>query len=659
MGRIKTKLALELLIVGALVILMLVPACRKERPPLDRNKSPETFITSSPTETTATDYRVHMFWHGEDKDGVVVKYIYYISDTLITLDPERFPNAEALDWNPNDRIADYLLGKFTTKTDTIITFKGYNEKKGAQINRQAFHIASIDDGGKIDPTPARLQFNARVRGIPIVRFSTNVGPGFKPYNQNALDTVSMFVPFSIRFIGSTVNNIITGYRWIYSGSVYPDYNGDGNPDWLIPASPTEEETVDLTNSGTEIIPSGVFNFKVIARDEAGALSKSDIVSGDGVCRVVVNHDPDTEIQEGQIIFMPASTGHWDTLAVDFHDAKPDTLPYNSFLKVFYLGWDDPKDKDHLEYNPPLPIRFQFQFSRWAFDEYGAKVADKTSPWYPLKTPEDTNPKADIEPAGDRNRDSTTMRVGTFNYFFAARSFDEQNRPDGTPSFVYFVGNYPPTLDSLQVGFYDPVAPFEWHDVTNDTLTVGWMCSANRICGDELPPYAISVNPVTKNVTKSFKFVIRAGGHDDLRDPVGSGVKGWRYGVTDTEPENDILYYKEGEWLYPTDQPFNTFQQECSFNITVPLKSNLDSLLAQADSLVRHPPGFFGDQIVRVDGADIRDTDIFKEGIRGITPQFDENGNVIPGTYEITSEYYFANYARRTSRTVTLYLKIAR
>jgi hypothetical protein len=660
MGRMRKKFALELLIVGALVALMLVPACREGRPPLDRNKAPETFITKAPTETTATDYRVHMYWHGQDEDGVVTKYIYYISDTLVTLDPEQYPDAEALDWNPNERIADYLVGRFTMKTDTIITFKGYDDMKGASINRQAFHIAAVDDGGKIDPTPARLQFNARVKGVPIVSFWTNVtdvsNPNlFKAYNSNRLDTVSMFVPFSIQFLGTTVNNMITGYRWVYGGTVYPDYNADGIPDWLIPANASQKQVVEIANSGADVVPSGLFNIKVIARDEAGALSKSDIVSGEGVCRVVVNHDPNTQVLLSQCFFVPRSSGQLDSMAVDFTDAAPDTLPYGSLLRMSYVGWDDPKDKDHLQYEPPFPIRFQFQFSRWSYGDDGAVVAQKTTPWYPLKYPEDTNPKADLEPAGVRNQDSTTMRIGTFDYHFSVRSFDEQSQPDGTPPIVSFVGNFPPTIDSLQVGFYSPVTPFEWHDATRDTLHVGWMCRANAACGNKLPPFSIRLDPQTKMLTKSFRFIVRAGGHDDPRDPVDAGIKGWRYQVTDADPGQDVMYYKEGEWQF--DKPLNYIEQECIVNITVPYKSVMDSILAQADSLVKHPPGYFGDQIVTITGMDIRDTEVSKEGIRGLTPKFDADGNVIPGDYWITNDYYFANYARRHTRTVTVYLKL--
>jgi len=46
--------------------------CRKELPELfDRNNPPETFITSAPVESLIDAYKVHVHWHGEDRDGEI------------------------------------------------------------------------------------------------------------------------------------------------------------------------------------------------------------------------------------------------------------------------------------------------------------------------------------------------------------------------------------------------------------------------------------------------------------------------------------------------------------------------------------------------------------------------------------------------------------
>ncbi|MFA4947350.1 MAG: hypothetical protein WC674_02435 [Candidatus Krumholzibacteriia bacterium] len=659
----KIRFAIELIVAGALALVMILPACRKESPPLDRNRAPETNLTSSPAETTGTDYSVHMYWRGTDNDGVVTRYMWYISDTLVTLNSEMNPDAEGLDWNPDARIADYLRGRFTTGTDTVITFTGFDALRGSQVNRQAFHIVAIDDGGKIDPTPARLQFLARVRGIPIVDFWTNVGSADVPYNPNALDTISMFVPFTIKFRGRTINNIITGYRWSYGSAVFPDYNGDGNPDWHIPADQSEIVSVELPNSGNQVIPSGIFNFKAIARDEAGALSRTDLATGVGVCRVVVNHDPDTRLDTKCVLSYTRQDGVRIEEDVNFLDGIPDTLPDSSLVRMVYWGWDDPKDRGSLQYDPPLPIRFQFQYNRWSIDETGARVADKLSPWYPLKKAEDTNPDEDVSEF--LNRDSTTMRVGTFNYRFLVRSFDEQKKPDGTPAVVSFVGNFPPRIDSVRTGFWTrqgwPIVAdrrFVW--TVNDTIVIGWNSTQVTERGDTLCPYAVTNSLDSRGTrTRSYRYIIPAGGHDDRRDPPRSGIKGWKFGVFD--PDEDRTYYKEGEWQF--DKPLNVFEQDIAFDITAPnWKTSVPGYAAYnasvADSLVANPPLFLGEQVITVSGLDYKDTQSFKEGIRGeIT--IDEEGNVIPGDRWIVNEYYFANYARRDTRQIRLYLKLVK
>jgi hypothetical protein len=665
MGRVKIGLAMELIIGGALILSMIIiPACRKEGPLLDRNRVPETTLTSSPTETTSTNYRVHLYWCGKDDDGVVTRYIWYVSDTLMTLDPDENPDSEELDWNPSERIADYLKGRFTTRTDTTIIFKGFDTDLLATVNRQAFHIAAIDDGGKIDPTPARLQFNAYVKGVPVIVFWVNLGGGDRLYSSTTFDTISMKTPFEIKFNAYTVNNVITGYRWSYGGNVYPDYNGDKTPDWYIPASQSEKVVVQLSNSGNEALESGPFNFKGIARDEAGALSVSDLATGVGVCRIVVNHDPDTRLEKGQCFFTPMSTGIPESLDVYFSDSVPDTLPYNSLLRMLYWGWDDPKDRASLVNDPPLPIRFQFAYNRWAVDDYGQSVANKQSSWYPLEGSEDTNPGAGVDDLY-RDRDSTTMRVGTFNYRFMVRSFDEQRRADGTPAIVSFYGNFPPKIDSVRAGFWDRQGSAEalrtYHCATNDTIIIGWDGTPYSARGDTMGPYQIKItNPPSGQTigtrTHSYRFNLQAGSHDDPRDPAGSGIKGWAYHISAAK---DLTYSEEGETQY--DQALNFLDQACAFTIAAPYSQTNPAFNRHImDSITQNPPAFLGLQQVTVVGSDISDKDPFSEGLRGSTPEYDDNGYLIPGQNNwIQNTYYFERYARKATRHVQLYLKFVK
>jgi hypothetical protein len=645
MRRLKSGKTLEIFLVFSLLLLSLVPACRRENPGFDRNRAPETFITSAPPETLDTDYKVHVYWRGTDEDGIVTQYIWYMSDTVMTLDPIREPDQEILDWNPANRIADYLLGSFTDKTDSLFTFTGYDSRTGAMVNRQAFHIASVDDAGRIDPSPARLQFNARVTGLPQVEFWTIIDGVEKRFDIANLDTVAMFTPFCIKFFGTTINGMITGYRWSYGGVIYPDYNGDGSPDWLIPSiDPPETVTVCLGDEGEDPIPDGAFYFKVIARDEAGALSPSDIIMGTGIAAVVVNHDPDTRVTGGECFYTPQSTGEPTSLRFDFSDGIPDTLPYNSRLRVDYLGWDDPKDRETLENDPPLPIRFQFRYFRQTRDGQAKKI----SSWYPLTGAEDTNPcDWNAEPR-IRDADSTTMRIGTFDYEFHVRSFDEQYRADGTPDTISFVGNYPPSVDSVSYGYYFLFAPPPGIvESPDDTIRIQWDFFPFTM-GAALP-FDSLYDPVAHLKTKYYTIYIFADGHDDPRDPPGSGVKGWQFHIDD--PEDDYPWRKEGEWIF--DHEVNRMEQGLLLKVTAPTdetgKVNVDSLCA-------NPPLYLGEKYLELRGKDISDREIFYEGIRGITPEF-IGCDVVPGDNWITQEYRLASVAYTDTLFSRFYIKL--
>jgi phage terminase large subunit-like protein len=635
MRRSITGKTLEVTIIIGLLLVSLLPACRKEGPPLDRNRAPETYVTSAPPETTEADYKIHLYWRGTDEDGIVQRYIWYMSDTVRTLDPIHNPDAEISDWNPEARLSDYLLGSFTTKTDSVFTFNGYDVATGALVNRQAFHVSAVDDGGKIDPSPARLQFLARVTGIPELSFWTIIDGVEKPFNFDALDTVSMFTPFSIKFTASTVNNIITGYRWSYGGFIYPDENNDGVPEWYVP-TPGEIKQVDLSNTGSERLPDGSFYFKGIARDEAGAISTSSTITGDGICIVVVNHDPDTEIKRGICYFTPQS-GEPDSMTIDFYDGIPDSLPFRSRIWFEYQGWDDPKDVESgLEFDPAVPIKFQFSYRR---EKSGGGGLYKSS-WLPLAGPEDTNPCADLDNEM-RDVDSTTMLVGSYDYQFYVRSSDEQYRADSTPDTVVFYGNFPPTIETLEVGRLDPFTQ-QFTPSSNDTIYLQWL-------GFPPHPEGITAYNQTQDITaltltKYYRIYIKSVGFDDYRDPPGSGIKGWLYKIYD--PDYNYAYRKEGEWIF--DMPVNELLQPLSIKITMPIFWSVDSVLANV-------PPYLGEQSLELLANDISDSEITTLGIRGLSPDI-EDCNILPGFYWITQNYRLSSVAKTDFATKGFYIK---
>ncbi|MCK4237295.1 MAG: hypothetical protein KAX38_09275, partial [Candidatus Krumholzibacteria bacterium] len=408
-------------------------------------------------------------------------------------------------------------------------------------------------------------------------------------------------------------------------------------------------TIELANTGDKAFPNGDFYFKVIARDEAGALSSSNILTGEGVCQIVINHDPDTRIRGGLAHYV-MQDGTPVEREIDFRDGEPDTLPYNSTMLIEYFAWDDPKDIPTLQYqNPPLPLRFQFRYKRWA--EGGRAM--KLSPWYPLGGAEDTNPFADLDDER-RDIDSTSIRVGTFDYEFFARSFDEQYRSDGTPDVISFVGNYPPSVDSIRIGFWEPDTLKNYgvkffQEIPNDTLYIGWRGLVNEIKlnrGDTCYIDTVKIDMVRRKITKYYKFVLRGFGHDDYRDPPGSGVKGWQFFI-DSDGGN-YNFKKEGDWLF--EYAKNFMEHELFIKITVPFEQAL------TDSVVNDPPAYFGDQQLSVTGIDIKDVEIFKEGIRGISPEFEGDSLTSPGDW-VLLDYRLSNYARSDTLRSMFYIKM--
>ncbi len=645
MRRINSSNSAWILILTVLIMVILLPACREEPEPLDRNRAPETFLTVAPPETIESDYKVHLFWHGEDRDGVVTRYMWFRSDTVRTLDPDAEDEMELLDWNPEARASDYVRGHFSNATDTVFLFTGYDDDTGALLNRQAFHIVSIDDMGRMDPTPARIQFFAKVDCIPTTTFWTSMdGIDWEPYIAGGLDTMSMFTDIYIRFTAATCNNAITGYKWTYGGKTYPDIdNNTTTIEWKIP--PPETLTVAINNTPQNFLPSGDFHFRVSARDEAGALSRSDIISGEGVCRIAVNYDPDTRITHGDNYFTKQD-GDTAIRTIDFEDARVDTMPNESRLRLHYIAWDDPRDI--LQYtDPPKPMRYQTMFGRIGTAVDGGISSYKT-PWYPTARAEDTNCYAD--------EDSVTMLIGSYEYFFAARSFDEQYRPDGTPDTVRFFGNYVPVIDNMDICIIDdltiPVQEQQLIPISTDTLFVNIAVPLAPM-GDTCTAYSRTPNDADRTFTYMFKFYIVGSGHDDRRDPPGSGIKSWRFSILS---EEDYYYRNESEWI--STNPVDQYLQECVFRLIVPYDPSYPGAFPDS-SFVDQQPGWMGPQTLTVTGKDIKITDMNNEGMRCTSPVFDTDDPCVMnelGSWCIVTRYP-SNYARYDTHTRDFYIKL--
>jgi hypothetical protein len=336
--------------------------------------------------------------------------------------------------------------------------------------------------------------------IHFVTSITRIGAGgsttvTKPYNHEVLDTVGMHRPFTISYHGTTPNGHITEYQFFPLSS---QFTMPGQNIWYTDLTDTLRI---FPNVGTETVPGPIFRFAAQCRDNLGALSIIDAGRYlEGVCQIVVNFDPDTEVLQVLNTYVVDNNTYqrW----IDIGDAVPDTVPYKSWITLFYQGWDSPYDSLFCPDDVNKCITYQ--------KSYHAKSArfpyfTEHSSWYP-QYGEDTN-LFGIE-------DSTSMNMGTVEYEVYIRSIDENDKFDGMPDTVRIVGNYDPVVDDYEI--VDHLA----NSVGNgDTLTWDWWKPANSD--------TIVVDGPDVYYQKKFYFVLNADGHDHP-DEWGSGIKSWYY-----------------------------------------------------------------------------------------------------------------------------------
>lgn len=511
-------------------------SCRRNQPSLiDANRPPETEVWYAPLDSTEYTWNVHMYWRGIDFDGVVVGYIWTVTDTL-EADPD-------LRWNPAERIADLEVGRITTRTDAVIPFTAFRNVAGVGLrkNQQTFHIAAIDDNGVIDPTPAVVRFVATVGRLPDVRFHTTItswdplGKEFvtetHQHNPSRLDTLGMFRPFSLSYRGVTSNGMVTEYKY------YPLTAGLVMPGQDIWSSDLSDTVRYFPNRGAAALSSGVFRFVAQCRDQSGAESAADVKSyTGGVVQVVVNYEPDTEIFKVENNYF--ISGEKFTELLDF-DEGPVTVPYSSWVTVHYRGWDDARDSSLCEALPPPQsddrcIGYQIQLER-------TRGASWRTLWYPPGRVQDSQP--DIP-------DSNTKNIGTWDYKLRVRAVDEYGKPDGTmfyteegrthvpKSEVSIIGNFDPTLDDGVVASYDGAVASS----DGDTIVWDWWRPANYPDTMEFDPDG------TRFVKKIFYVEINAVGHDHPKENARFGIVNWEYNFLRMDTlEPEPFFFGQGGW----------------------------------------------------------------------------------------------------------------
>ena len=492
------------LVVLAVFVTVVAVSCRRNQPSLvDRNQPPDTQLWYAPPDSSDYEYLVHMYWRGVDGDGTTQRYIWTIQDSLV---------ASEATWNPAASISDYRQGRITTKTDSIFSFTAYKNVAGVGVrkNRQAFYIASIDDNGVIDPSPAVVEFVATIGELPEMRFVVYPdGTTPNPYTNRPVpqDTVGMFKPFAISYHGITTNGQLRAYQYFPLSTTI---TLPGQNIWSSGSTALTDTLRTFPNTGAEALPAGVFKFAAKTIDDANAESQVDAGQFTrGVAQVVINFDPDTWITNVNNWYIDDDLVQ-QTEVVNFTDGVPDTVPNRSWVYYQYSAVDDTRDTWVCSLtNPDKCIDFQVKYI--ITQSLGSQ---EDSGWLPRNGVHDS----------DRNAatDSNSVSIGSLNYQWFARGVDENGTVDGTPPSFSVVGNFRPIFHNATMT-----------DYTGDALNLS---AVDTMTWDFNAPADFDSNIAGYKYQKTFSWTITASGRDHDKDLGASSIEAWRYFVfSDYEP----------------------------------------------------------------------------------------------------------------------------
>ncbi len=299
--------------------------------------------------------------------------------------------------------------------------------------------------------------------------------------------------------------------------------------------------------------------------------------------------------------------------VNFVDAIPDTVPYGSWITIFYSG---------SGYSPALCpdsvnqcFKYQIRYDRDSrFFPGGQKFFP--SSWLPFD-PTDNDPLTAA--------DSTSMNIGSVEYVVSARTTNLTG-PDPTPPSFSIVGNFDPTLDSLSL---------ENHDGTvinaNDTIVWDWSAPADS-------GFAIVGGNLMK--TKRFYFLVQAAGHDHPKE-AGSGVAAWRYTFPRVSDGFEEPFGNAGFWL--DGLPNSTLSDTASYVAVYPFAD------VQGDAIFNNLPSWHDQtHVYTVTGRDLPGLESFDQFVFFL------------GSKQLINSYCTSDMARRTAtNTLRFHIRLQR
>jgi len=230
-------------------------------------------------------------------------------------------------------------------------------------------------------------------------------------------------------------------------------------------------------------------------------------------------------------------------SINVHDSIPDTIPYQSWITVFVDGTPAPGADSTCTDSINWCLGYQ---NSWTSSS--PYTGSQSVPWLPV-SPEDSDSTG--------TQDSTSLNIGSQEYTVRARAVDDQGRSDNAPPEISLMGNFPPTLDEHYLEDCDGTKIED-----GDTLFWNWWDPCNYT-GSTLDTLEIIAPDI--RVIKTWTLRIRGKGHDDARDPDGSGVKSWLYlfHLADN-PGQAQKFARSGVWV--DGQANNELSDEMQFTI---------------------------------------------------------------------------------------------
>ena len=407
--------------------LVLLWGCRRESPSsFDSNLPPETYISRAPAESTLAYYRIHLYWNGEDPDGLVDHFEYAVTDSNKT---------------PGEDTPGFSGFFRSSSHDSVFSLRADNP----QVLGHRFYVRAVDNEGKVDPTPAWAYFIAHDFNFPNVVFHTQIGRWTdRDGNERTITLRSSdrYSPTDTIGVGGEITVSWGGYDVDPGGSVVgfeyhtrelSSFVGGTLADTMITVSFEPSSTGKKTYfSGTEAI-------QVRAIDDAGAKTQPDSIRS-----VVVNFSPVTWIVDpeatdsmgrpvrNEVFQKVGPTGQPEgrtfpsgsTLAWDGSSMQPG-------IQFYYTAFDDPRDKNIAPDDSSSGIS-GFSYRKLRSGGGGAYATIRDWVAYPNK-----------------NLFAWTIgkRLGTGNYSFLVRAKDLLGRW-GKPAIIRVNVNYMPYFTSV-------------------------------------------------------------------------------------------------------------------------------------------------------------------------------------------------------------------